>query len=272
MPWTCIGGRTMPRIVIEINTSGRNHMAAYRRVLIKLSGGAFAGAAGFGFEPDAVDLLAKEIMSLKSIGIEVAVMVGGGNIFRGRLADQWGIERVEADNIGMMATVINSLILRGALSSHSGGEVRVMSAIPISTVAEPYIRLRAIKHLEKGYTVVFAGGTGQPFVTTDYTAVQRALEIRADVILAAKQGVGEGVYSSDPNVDPHARLFRSLSHDEVLKRGLAVMDQAAFILAKDHRLPIHVFDAHATGAMLAICEGHARGTAIAADAPVVFAE
>lgn len=233
----------------------------YRRVLVKLSGGAFAGSDEGGVSKEAVDLLADELLALAGLGVQVAVMVGGGNIFRGRLADQWGIERAEADNIGMMATVVNSLILRGALTARGAGEVRVMTAIPMASITEPYIRLRAIKHLEKGYLVVFAAGTGQPFVTTDYPAVQRAIEVRAEVILAAKQGV-HGVYTADPKGDPTARRFRTLPYDEVLARGLRVMDQAAFILARDHRLPIHVFDAGAPGAMRAICEGAEVGTLI----------
>jgi len=246
-------------------------MSGYRRVLIKLSGGAFAGEQGFGIESNAVDRLSDEIVALHESGVQVAVMVGGGNIFRGRLADQWGIERAEADNIGMMATIVNSLILRGALTARGNSEVRVMSAIPVHSVAEPYIRLRAIKHLDKGYIVVFAGGIGQPFVTTDYPSVQRALEIRAEAIIAAKQGT-EGVYTSDPNVDPSARLFRHVSHDEVLRLDLGVMDQSAFILARDHGLPIHVVDASAPGAMRAVCQGQAVGTAITIDGDVQYAE
>lgn len=233
----------------------------YRRILVKLSGGAFAGEADWGFERAAVDHLADELLAVSRLGVEVAIMVGGGNIFRGRLADQWGIERAEADNIGMMATVVNSLILRGALTARGAGEVRVMTAIPMAAIAEPYIRLRAIKQLEKGSIVVFAAGTGQPYVTTDYPAVQRALEIRAEVILAAKQGVN-GIYTADPKADPSARRYVQVPYDEVLARGLAVMDQSAFILARDHHLPIHVFDASAPGAMLAICNGAEVGTFI----------
>jgi uridylate kinase len=239
-------------------------VARYRRILVKLSGGAFSGPADFGFDQGAVDLLADEILSVTNLGVQVAIMVGGGNIFRGRLAEQWGIERAEADNIGMMATVINSLILRGALTARGAGEVRVMTAIPINTVAEPFIRLRAIKHLEKGYLVVFAAGTGQPYVTTDYPSVQRAVEIRADVLLAAKQGVN-GVFTADPNKDPTARRLKTVRYDDVLTRGLEVMDQAAFILARDHRLPIHVFDAAGRGVMREICEGADLGTFIGPD-------
>jgi len=236
-------------------------VARYQRVLLKLSGGAFAGNEGFGFDKAAVDLLADEILSVTSLGVQVAVMVGGGNIFRGRLAEQWGIERVEADNIGMMATIINSLILRGALAARGTAEVRVMTAIPISAVAEPYIRLRAVKHLERGYLVVFAAGIGQPFVTTDQPAVQRAIEIRADVLLVAKQGVA-GVFTADPKLDPTAQRFKTVRYDDVLGRGLDVMDQAAFILARDHALPIHVFDAAGRETMRRICEGAEIGTYI----------
>lgn len=247
-----------------------SHVARYQRVLVKLSGGAFAGAADFGIEKLAVDQLATELLAVHQQGVQVAVMVGGGNIFRGRLADAWGIERAEADNIGMMATVINSLFLRGALAARGDVEVRVMTAIPINTVAEPYIRLRAIKHLERGYIVTFAAGTGQPFVTTDYPAVQRAVEIRAEVLLAAKQGAN-GVYTADPRQDPAARRYRTIRYDDVLAQGLNVMDQAAFILARDHGLPIHVFDANESGALRRLCAGEDVGTSIGPDVATVLA-
>ncbi len=236
----------------------------YQRVLVKLSGGAFAGGSEGSFDKDAVDLLAAEIISLSEAGVQVAIMVGGGNIFRGRLAEQWNIERVEADNIGMMATVINSLILRGALTARRAHEVRVMTAIPMASITEPYIRLRAIKHLEKGYIVVFAAGTGQPFVTTDYPSVQRAIEVRVEVILAAKQGAN-GVYSADPQTDPTATRFETISFDEVIRRGLTVMDQSAFLLARDHNLPIHVFNANEPGAMRRACAGERIGTYVSND-------
>ncbi len=233
----------------------------YKRVLVKLSGGAFAGKSEGSFDKEAVDQLADEIIALSTSGVEVAIMVGGGNIFRGRLAEQWNIERVEADNIGMMATVINSLILRGALGARGADETRVMTAIPMASITEPYIRLRAIKHLEKGYTVIFAAGTGQPFVTTDYPAVQRAIEIRAEVILAAKQGT-DGVYSADPKTDPSATRYETITFDEVVRLGLSVMDQSAFMLARDHDLPIHVFNANEPGAMQRVCEGESVGTCV----------
>lgn len=243
----------------------------YSRVLIKLSGGAFAGSGEGGIDRAAVDALVREIVSLTNAGVQVAIMVGGGNIFRGRLASDWGIERAEADNIGMMATVVNSLILRGALSSHGAPEVRVMTAMPIAAVAEPYIRLRAIKHLENGYIVVFAAGIGQPFVTTDYPAVQRSIEMRADAILAAKQGVN-GVFNADPNKFPDARRYAEVTYDDVVANGLNVMDQSAFILARDHQVPIHVFDAGEEGAMLRVVQGERVGTYVGPNAVTRFAD
>lgn len=243
----------------------------YNRVLIKLSGGAFSGAAETGIDRSAVDALVDEILHLSNAGVQVAIMVGGGNIFRGRLADDWGIERAEADNIGMMSTVVNSLILRGALNARGSHEVRVMSAIPMAAVAEPYIRLRAIRHLEKDYIVVFAAGIGQPFVTTDYPSVQRAIEVRADAILVAKQGVG-GVLTADPKKDPTARLYTSLSFDDVVTKGLSVMDPSAFILAREHKLPIHVFDAGRKDAMIDILQGKPVGTYVGPDAVTTLAD
>ncbi|MFZ5818051.1 MAG: UMP kinase [Bacillota bacterium] len=241
-------------------------MTRYKRVLIKLSGGAFAGAGGFGFDRAALDHIGDEILAVRELGVEVAVMVGGGNIFRGRTADDWGIERAEADNIGTMATVINSLILRGVLTAKGIPDVRVMTAIPAPSVAEPYIRLRAIHHMEKGYLVILAGGNGQPFVTTDYPSVQRAVEMRAEAILAAKQGV-KGVFTADPRKDAGARFYRTASYEEILRSGAEVMDQSAFLLARDYRLPIHVFDVAEKGAMRRICEGEQVGTFIGPEAP-----
>jgi uridylate kinase len=243
----------------------------YQRVLVKLSGGAFSGTGESGIEREAVDALVGEILALSELGVQVAIMVGGGNIFRGRLARDWGIERAEADNIGMMATVVNSLILRGALSSHGSHEVRVMTAIPIASVAEPYIRLRAIKHMEKGYIVVFAAGIGQPFVTTDYPAVQRAIEIRAEAIFAAKQGAN-GVFDSDPRTNPHARRYAEITYEDVIANEIKLMDQSAFILARDHQVPIHAFDASTKHAMRDIVLGKEVGTYVGADAETRFAE
>lgn len=245
-------------------------MVRFRRILFKLSGGALAGEHEFGFDQHRLEQIGEEILAIRQMGVEVAVMVGGGNIFRGRTAVDWGIERAEADNIGMIATVINSLILRGVLTAKGAGEVRVMSAIPMSSIAEPYTRLRAIHHLEKGYPVIFAGGTGQPYVTTDYPAVQRALEVRADVIFVAKHGV-DGIYTADPKKDPAARLYHSADYAEMARIGAQVMDQCAFLLARDYGLPIHLFSAAEKGVMQRICAGERIGTHIGPGVPVVLA-
>jgi uridylate kinase len=188
-------------------------------------------------------------------------MVGGGNIFRGELADTWRIERAEADNIGMMATVINSLLLRGVIQSRGQAEVRVMTAIPINAVAEPYIRLRAIRHLEHQFIVVLAAGTGNPYVTTDYPAVQRALELRCEALLAAKNEI-DGIYTSDPKKDLSAMRYQTISYDKVIAENLKALDQSAILLARDFDLPIHVFDFDEPGTMLKICSGENVGTRI----------
>ncbi len=233
----------------------------YKRILLKLSGAAVAGAQDFGFDPGALDFIADEVLKLHGAGIEIGIVIGGGNIFRGNLGTQWGIEHAEADNIGMMATVINSLMLRGVLTSRGKAEVRVMSAIPINTVAEPFIRLRAIHHMEKGYIVIFAAGTGQPYMTTDYPAVQRAIETRAEALLAAKSGT-DGIYTADPNLDPGARRYVHMGYDTVVHQNLKVMDQSAVILARDHALPLHVFNFDLPDAMWRICQGEDVGTII----------
>ena len=233
----------------------------YQRIMMKLSGSAMSGERAWGFDPNAINHIADEILQLHREGIQIAVMVGGGNIFRGELADTWKIERAEADNIGMMATVINSLLLRGVLQSRGEAEVRVMTAIPINTVAEPYIRLRAIRHLAHQFIVLLAAGTGNPYVTTDYPAVQRALELRVDALLAAKNGI-DGIYTSDPKKDATARRYQSISYDQVLADNLKALDQSAVLLARDHDLPIHVFDFDAPGMMFRICSGDDVGTRI----------
>ncbi|MET9019555.1 UMP kinase [Actinopolymorpha sp. NPDC004070] len=245
-------------------------MSRYGRILIKLSGQAVAGAQNSGFSADALDHLAREVLRARDLGLQVAIVVGGGNVFRGSSADEWGIDRVEADSIGMLSTLINAILLRGKISALSDHDVRVMTAIPINSVAEPYIRLRALNHLSKGKIVVLACGIGQPYVTTDYPSVQRAAEIDADAILVAKHGA-DGVYESDPNVDKDARRYRSISYDRVLAQGLRVMDQAAFILARDQKLPLHVFDIDRAGVMAGICQGEEHGTYIAGDVPTEWA-
>jgi uridylate kinase len=236
-------------------------MIRYRRVVVKVSGEALAGSGGWGTDPQALGLLADEIVSLHQLGVQCAVVVGGGNYFRGRMADGWGIGRAEADNIGILGTVMNALMLRGALTARCTADVRVMTAVPMQSVAEPFIRLRAIRHLERGLIVVLGGGIGQPYVTTDYPSVQRAAELEADALLVAKRGV-DGVYDRDPNQYPDATRFATLTYREAIDAGVKVMDQSAFVLASEQKLRMHVFDVAAPGAMRAICEGQDIGTRI----------
>jgi uridylate kinase len=232
-------------------------------VVVKLSGEALAGPAGTGADPASLARVADEVLSVHELGVQVAVVVGGGNYFRGRMADGWGISRAEADNIGMLGTVMNALMLRGALTARTEADIRVMTAVPIHSVAEPFIRLRAVHHLERGMIVVLAGGIGQPYVTTDYPAVQRALELDADALLVAKHGV-DGVYDSDPRVNPDAIRFTSLTYDEALAAGVRIMDTSAFVLANEQSLTMHVFDVGAVGVMRGICQGADFGTMITA--------
>jgi uridylate kinase len=229
--------------------------------VVKLSGEALAGAAGTGADPASLARVADEVLSVHELGVQVAVVVGGGNYFRGRMADGWGISRAEADNIGMLGTVMNALMLRGALTARTEADVRVMTAVPIHSVAEPFIRLRAVHHLERGMIVVLAGGIGQPYVTTDYPAVQRALELDADALLVAKHGV-DGVYDADPKHHPDAKRYTSLTYDEALAAGVRIMDTSAFVLANEQSLTMHVFDVGAVGVMRGICQGLELGTKI----------
>jgi uridylate kinase len=234
-------------------------MARYRRVLVKLSGEALAGSTGSGVDPASLAHFADEVLSVHELGVQVAVVVGGGNYFRGRMAEGWGIGRAEADNIGMLGTVMNALMLRGALTARTSTDVRVMTAMPIQSVAEPFIRLRAQRHLDQNLIVLLAGGIGQPYVTTDYPAVQRSLELDADALLVAKQGV-DGVYDSDPKLNPTARRYSELTYDEAIAAGLRVMDTSALVLANEQGLTMHVFDIASVGVMRAICEGADLGT------------
>ena len=240
-------------------------MLRYNRVVVKLSGEALAGPAGSGVDPASLARVADEVLSVRDLGVQIAVVVGGGNYFRGRMADGWGISRAEADNIGMLGTVMNALMLRGVLTARTDIDVRVMTAMQIHSVAEPFIRLRAVRHLDRGLIVLLAGGIGQPYVTTDYPAVQRALELDADALLVAKRGV-DGVYDSDPHVNPAAVRYVQLTYDEALAAGVRIMDTSAFVLANEQGLTMHVFDVAATGVMRRICEGADLGTRITAKA------
>jgi uridylate kinase len=230
---------------------------------VKLSGEALAGPAGTGADPASLAQISDDLLSVHDLGVQLAVVIGGGNYFRGRMAAGWGISRAEADNIGMLGTVMNALMLRGALTAKTSTDVRVMTAIPIQSVAEPFIRLRAVRHLEQGLIVLLAGGIGQPYVTTDYPAVQRALELEADALLVAKRGV-DAVYDTDPNVNPDAVRYTQLTYDEALAAGIQIMDTSAFVLANEHGLTMHVFDVAAAGAMRRICQGEDLGTRITA--------
>jgi len=238
--------------------------ARYRRVVLKLSGEALAGPAGSGVDPVSLAHVAREILSVHDLGVQIAVVVGGGNYFRGRMAEGWGISRAEADNIRMLGTVMNALMLRGVLTASGAGDVRVMTAMPMEAVAEPFIRLRAVRHLDRGLIVLLAGGIGQPYVTTDYPAVQRALELSADALLVAKHGV-DGVYDSDPRVNPTATRYTQLTYEEALAARVRVMDTSAFVLASEQALTMHVFDVAAVGVMRSICEGDDLGTRISAE-------
>ena len=214
--------------------------AVFRRVLIKLSGESLMGDLAFGTDPNRVNAVAKQIKVVHDRGIEVSIVVGAGNIYRGMSGAAEGMDRATADYMGMLATLLNALPLQDALE-RVGVHTRVQSAIAVAEVAEPYIRRRAMRHLEKGRVVIFAGGTGNPFFTTDTAAALRATEVRADAILMAKNGV-DGVYSADPKKDPDAELIPTITHMEAIQRGLKVMDATALTLCMENGLPIHVFN------------------------------
>ena len=213
---------------------------AYQRILLKLSGEALMGDLDYGTDPDRVQAIAREVAAVHSRGIEVAIVVGGGNIYRGLKAAARGMDRATGDYMGMLATVLNALALQDALEKE-GIATRVQSAITISEVAEPYIRRRAMRHLEKGRIVIFAAGTGNPFFTTDTAAALRAAELHAEIILMAKNDI-EGVYSADPAIEPDAEFIPEITHKDALTRGLQVMDSTAFALCMDNNLPIVVFN------------------------------
>ena len=231
----------------------------FRRVLLKLSGEALMGTRDHGIDVVVVRALAEEIVTVHSSGVGVAIVVGGGNFYRGMSAAAEGMERATADYAGMLATLLNALALQDALE-REGAQTRVQSALGVSEVAEPYIRRRAVRHLEKGRIVIFAAGTGNPFFTTDTAAALRALEIGAEGILMAKNGV-DGVYDGDPRVDPNAEFLTELTHLEAIERGLRVMDTTALSLCMDNKLPIHVFEL-ADGNIARVVAGEAVGTII----------
>jgi uridylate kinase len=234
--------------------------APYKRVLLKVSGEALMGDLAFGIDPATVNRIAAQIKTASDLGIQVAVVVGGGNFWRGAQASQFGMDRATADYAGMLATVISGLALQDAIE-HTGAHVRTQTAIPIQSVAEPYIRRRAIRHLEKGRVVIFAGGTGNPFFTTDTAAALRAVEIEADVLLIAKNRV-DGVYDADPRKVPTARRFSRLSYMDAISRRLEVMDTTALTLCMENKLPIVVFDVGSPEGIVEAARGDGIGTSV----------
>ncbi|MGG6461675.1 UMP kinase [Solilutibacter silvestris] len=233
----------------------------HRRVLLKLSGEALMGDEDYGIDPKVLVRLANEVKEAHDAGAEVALVIGGGNIFRGAGLAEGGMDRVTGDHMGMLATVINALAMQDALEK-VGLKARVMSAIKINAVAEDYIRRRAVRHLEKGRITIFAAGTGNPFFTTDSGAALRAIEIEADLLLKATKV--DGIYDRDPKKHADAVRYDRLSYDDVIARNLQVMDTAAFALARDSKLPMRVFDIDEPGALLRILSGEAIGTLVAA--------
>jgi uridylate kinase len=239
----------------------RRRKPKYRRVLLKLSGEALGGEAGLGISPEAVLRAAAEIQEVRRLGVQVVVVVGGGNIFRGLPGSRRGIERATGDYMGMLATVINALALQDALEKQ-GVATRVQSAIAMSQVAEPFIRRRAVRHLEKGRVVIFSGGTGNPFFSTDTAAALRANEIGAEVILKATKV--DGIYDSDPKNNPKARRYPHISYLEALQRQLKIMDSTAFSLCMDNHMPIIVFDAFRQHNLRRVVLGEKVGTLVTA--------
>ncbi|MEI7659161.1 MAG: UMP kinase [Actinomycetes bacterium] len=232
----------------------------YRRVLLKLSGEVFGGAKGIGVDPDVVQDIAKQIADVARSGVQVAIVVGGGNYFRGAELSQRGMDRSRADYMGMLGTVMNCLALQDFLEKE-GVQTRVQTAITMGQVAEPYIPLRAIRHLEKGRVVIFGAGAGMPFFTTDTVSAQRALEVGAEALLLAKSGV-DGVYNADPKKDKTATKYDTISYDEVLSKSLAVADAAAFALCRENKLPIVVFDLMKNGNIARAVRGETIGTLV----------
>lgn len=232
----------------------------FKRIVLKLSGEALAGEQGYGIDPQTVEKIAKQVVEVSKLSIQVAIVVGGGNIWRGLSGSAKGMDRVSADYMGMLATVMNALALQDAMENH-GVATRVQTAINMQQVAEPYIRRRAIRHMEKGRVVIFGAGTGNPYFSTDTTAALRAAEIEADAILMAKNGV-DGVYDSDPKVNPDAKMFKKLSYLDVINKDLKVMDATATTLCRNNNIPILVFNIDVEGNIVAAASGKDLGTLV----------
>ncbi|ESK65265.1 MULTISPECIES: UMP kinase [Abiotrophia] len=232
----------------------------YKRVVLKLSGEAMAGQSGFGIDPATIKEMVKEIKEVHALGVEIAIIVGGGNIWRGITGAEMGMERAQADYMGMLATVMNSLALQDVLENN-GVPTRVQTSIDMRQIAEPFIRRRAIRHLEKGRVVIFAAGTGNPYFSTDTLAALRAAEVNADVILMAKNNV-DGVYDADPRQDANATKFDNLSHLDVIAKGLKVMDSTASSLSMDNDIPLVVFNLNEPGNIRRVVLGESIGTVV----------
>lgn len=239
--------------------SAADSKLTYKRILLKLSGEALMGEQDFGIDPAVVQRISAEIAEAVKQGVEVGLVIGGGNIFRGVSLASGGMERATADHMGMLATVINALSVQDGLEK-AGVTVRVMSALPIHQVCEDYARRRAIRHLQKGRVVIMAAGTGNPFFTTDSAATLRGIEINADLVLKATKV--DGVYSADPVKDPSATRYERLTYDEVLERQLGVMDLTAIVLCRDHNMPLRVFNMNKSGALMRIMHGEDEGTLV----------
>lgn len=241
------------------NSSAKRRSEPYQRILLKLSGEALAGKDGYGIDMDVLGAMATEIKEIHDGGVQVSVVIGGGNIFRGLKGATKGMDRASADYMGMLATMLNCLALQDALE-HKGVHTRVQSAIEMQALAEPYIRRRAVRHLEKHRVVIFGAGTGNPYFTTDTTAALRAMEVGSEVVLKATKV--DGVYDADPKVKPDAKRFDEVTYLEVLQRGLQVMDSTAISLCMDNQLPIIVFDLHRPGNLKRVVAGEPVGTLV----------
>ena len=246
----------------ESDNSSKNEKAKWDRIVLKVSGEAFAGNAGFGIDGDIVGVIAEEIFQVRSeYEVDIAIVVGGGNIWRGMAGAGAGMDRAQADYMGMLATVINALALQDTLEQ-LGQPTRGQTAVHMAQIAEPYIRRKAIRHLEKGRVVIFAGGTGNPFFTTDTTAALRAVEIEAGVVLKGTHSGTGGIYTADPKTDPSATLLEEVSHLEVIQKGLQAMDATAITLCMDNDLPIVMFDLMQAGNVGSILAGDTVGTLV----------
>lgn len=231
----------------------------YKRILLKLSGEALMGAENYGIDPKVLSRLAREILLVQRAGVQIGVVIGGGNIFRGAGLAASGIDRVTGDHMGMLATVMNALAMQDALEK-AGGDARTMSAIKINEICEDYIRRRALRHLEKGRIVLFAAGTGNPFFTTDSAAALRAIEMGCDLLIKATKV--DGIYSADPAVDPEAQRYERLTYEEVIRRNLRVMDTTAIALCRDNRTPMRIYDLSREGDLMRIVRGNDVGTLV----------